>query len=97
MKSLITKTLLDANEVYSLDFIKNNEELPEGDIVTKDGYKYFVDTKGIPDEEINTVLLAKQTLHLKTIKNILVFFFVTWIISALIIAYNILKITSSFQ
>lgn len=95
MKSLKTILLLNDNDIYKLEFIKKDAELPEGDVITNDGYKYVVDTKGIPDEEINTILLAKQTLHLRSIKNILVFFFMTWIISALIIAYNIIKITSS--
>lgn len=96
MKSSKTKLLLSDNDVYKLKFVKKDEEPSEGDIITKDGYKYIVDTDGIPDEEVNTILLAKQTLHLKTIKNILLFFLVTWIFSVLIIAYNMIKITSTF-
>lgn len=48
------------------------------------GY-YYIDDAGLSDEELNTALMAKQTLYLRTIKNILMFIFISSIVTAALV------------
>lgn len=72
---------------------KKAEEYPPERILSFDGYTYLLEDK--TDEEIKITLLAKQTLHLKTIKNIVIFFLVMWLIGVTIgLVYMIKFITT---
>lgn len=71
---------------------EKTEEYPPERILSFDGYTYLLEDK--TDEEIKITLLAKQTLYLKTIRNIIIFFFIMWLIGATVGASYIFKIVS---
>ena len=48
-------------------------------------------TNELNENEIKIALMAKQTEHLKTIKNILLFFFAVFVVSAIVTLFLILK------
>lgn len=78
--------LLIDNGIYSKVDV-NETKVFEYDIVIEDIYKrYKVETNDMSKEDIIIALLAKQTLYIKNIRNIIVFVLVTSLILC-IIAY----------
>lgn len=86
---LIKADALDARYVEPTEIKKYSPE----QLIEIDGYAYVVEDK--TDDEITTTLLAKQTIYLKTIRNIIIFFFVMWLIGTVISTAYIFKIISS--
>lgn len=83
MKNLGLKNLLSATGVYEKKFIKQDEvaKYPQETIIKQDGYTYTINDRGLTDEEVNTALLAKQTLCLQSIKTMVTVVFVMSIVS----------------
>ncbi len=78
--------LLIDNGIYSKVDV-NETKVFEYDIVIEDIYKrYKVETNDMSKEDVIIALLAKQTLYIKNIRNIIVFVLVTSLILC-IIAY----------
>ena len=92
MKSNYVKCLVESAGVFNMESIAADQDgnFPQGEIITKGGYSYLLDDKGLTDDEVNTALLALQTKHLETIKNIVLTYFILSLIVGLIIAFNIL-------
>lgn len=69
----LTKLLCDAG-VYSTEFIPNEKlkNYNKEDLIKESGYNYIVDTQDLKGSETMLAFLAKQTIHLKTIKNIMI-------------------------
>jgi hypothetical protein len=91
-KKFLIDLLVDAG-IYDLEVIHPDQEgnVSEGTIV-KDGYNYRLNDKGLTDEEIRTSLLAKQTIYIRTIKNIAIYFLVFSIIGVLLLFIAILTL-----
>ena len=82
--------LLINNNIYSKKDI-NETKIFENDIVIEDVYfnsnkKFKIETDGMSNEEIIISLLAKQTLYIRTIKNVICFFVIVSIILALLLS-----------
>ncbi len=74
---VLEKKFIEAGEV---------EKYPKENIIKEDGgFHYFIDDHEMTNEEIKLALLAKQTVHQKTIKNIVVFNLVTSIVAVVLI------------
>lgn len=82
MKSKIVKELVSNAELFHMELVTPDAEgnIPSGAEQYRDGYYYILHDNGLTDDEVKIGLLAKQTLYLKTIKNILVFSLVMWIL-----------------
>lgn len=76
--------LLIDNGIYSKVDV-NETKVFEYDIVIEDIYKrYKVETNDMSKEDVIIALLAKQTLYIKNIRNIIVFVLVTSLILCII-------------
>lgn len=84
MRSEETNKLLWKADALGWETIpgKKTEEYPPERILSFDGYTYLLEDK--TDDEIKITLLAKQTLHLVYIRNIIIFFLVMWLIGVTI-------------
>ncbi len=71
---VLEKKFIEAGEV---------EKYPKEKIVKEEGYHYLITE--MTNEEIKLALLAKQTIHQKTIKNIVVFNLVTSIVAVVLV------------
>ena len=89
-----TRLLVKAKAVNSTLLTRETlNDYPEDRRITVDGYTYGIEEK--ESDEIKLTLLAKQTLHLKTIKNIVIFFLTMWLIGTIItIAYTVKFMTA---
>ena len=90
MNEYVRDLLVDA-EVFELENVQPDQEgnVPEGTI-KKDEYNYKLNDRNLNEDEIKLALLAKQTLYIKTIKNIAIYFLVfsiTGIICALLLNF----------
>jgi|LSQX01.2.fsa_nt_gb hypothetical protein len=94
MRSERTKKLLWKADAVVWETIskKEAEGYPPERIFSYDGYTYLLEDN--TDEEIKITLLAQQTLYLRTIRNIIIFFFIIWLIGAAVGISYILKIAS---
>lgn len=88
MNGKLKELLLDAG-VFSRYGLTKEEasQIPEGELHHDEGGEYYIHNEGLTNEEINTMLLAKQTLNIKTIKNILVFYLIVSLLAAGITLY----------
>lgn len=84
MRSKFTNILLEETGVLKSTIISKKEakDYPEQRIRRTTDFNYLIEDK--PDKDIELSLLAKQTLYLRTIKNILLFFFILSIASGII-------------
>ncbi len=85
-KEELYNLLLDNNIYFKVD--EDETKVFENDVVIKDEYSgknYKIETNDMAKEDIIIALLAKQTLYIKTIKNIIKFTFIVSIISIIII------------
>lgn len=85
-KDELYNLLLDNNIYFKVD--EDETKVFENDVVIKDEYSgknYKIETNDMSKEDIIIALLAKQTLYIKTIKNIIKFTFIVSIISIIII------------
>lgn len=84
MRSKDITELLIKSEVISYKCIEPEEvkNHPPESVIEINEYAYTFEDR--TDNEINMLLNAKQTLHLKTIKNIVIFFLVMWLIGVTI-------------
>lgn len=85
-KEELYNLLLDNNIYFKVD--EDETKVFENDVVIKDEYSgknYKIETNDMSKEDIIIALLAKQTLYIKTIKNIIKFTFIVSIISIIII------------
>ena len=73
----------------------DEDKYPPERILSFDGYTYLLEDS--TDEEVKITLLAKQTLHLKTIKNIVIFFLVMWLIGVTIGLVYIVKLATELN
>lgn len=82
---LLVKTKAVDSTLLTKETLNN---YPEERRINIDGYTYGIEDK--ESNEIKLTLLAKQTLHLKTIRNIAIFFLIMWLIGTIItIAYTV--------
>lgn len=97
MRSNRTNTLIWKADALGWEGIskKKAEEYPPERILSFDGYTYLLEDK--TDEEIKITLLAKQAIHLKTIKNIMIFFLIMWLIGVTIGLVYIVKLATSLS
>ena len=85
-KEELYNLLLDNKIYFKVD--EDETKVFENDVVIKDEYSgknYKIETNDMSKEDIIIELLAKQTLYIKTIKNIIKFTFIVSIISIIII------------
>ncbi len=85
-KEELYNLLLDNKIYFKVD--EDETKVFENDVVIKDEYSgknYKIETNDMSKEDIIIALLAKQTLYIKTIKNIIKFTFIVSIISIIII------------
>lgn len=83
MQNVELKNLVSATGVFEKRFIKPEEvsTLPPESIIKQDGYTYVINDRGLTESEVNTALLAKQTLHLQSIRTMVTVVFVMSIVS----------------
>ena len=85
-KEELYNLLLDNKIYFKVD--EDETKFFENVVVIKDEYSgknYKIETNDMSKEDIIIALLAKQTLYIKTIKNIIKFTFIVSIISIIII------------
>lgn len=85
-KEELYNLLLENNIYFKVD--EDETKIFENDVVIKDAYSgknFKIETNDMSKEDIIIALLAKQTLYIKTIKNIIMFTFIVSIISVIII------------
>ena len=97
MRSEKTNKLLWEADALEVELISGEEakKYPDERIIDIDGFRNLIEDK--TDEEIKITLLAKQTLHLKTIKNIVIFFLVMWLIGVTVGLVYIVKLASGLN
>lgn len=92
-QGLLERIYVDEEESKKYNKMKNNKEtLPDGiysEFVRYNNeekiYKFYrLEKKEYDINEYNNLLLFKQEKHLRTIKFILIFFLIVWIISSLL-------------
>lgn len=84
-KEELYNLLLENNIFFKVD--EDKTKIFENDVIVKDEYSgknFKVETNNMSNEDIIIALLAKQTLYIKTIKNVIMFTFTVSIISAMI-------------
>lgn len=99
MKNTYVKELISQAGVYKSEVIAPNDtdKYQKEEVQVIDGCHCHISDNDIPDEEVNTALLAKQTSYLKTIKNILLFFLIIWLLGATIGIIYLIKLASSIN
>jgi len=79
------KEILVELKIYDSKITKNPKEADPEKVLRIGADYHIIDEKGLTPEEINMLLLAKQTKFIRTIKNIALFYF--WITIIGMIAY----------
>ena len=74
----------------AIDIEKDDEKVFENDIIVNSEYanvnkKYKIENNNMTNEEVIIALLAKQTLYIKTIKNVIIFIGVLAFLSIIIL------------
>ena len=97
MRKERTTRLLYKADILTADIMSREklEYYPQDRRMEIDGYSYLVEDKS--DDEIKITILAKQTIYLRTIKNIIIFFLVMWLIGAAISIGYIIKLVTALS
>lgn len=87
MKNDVLRNLIIKAGILETSYVEPEKvkEYPEDKIIKENGYHYYVNDYNMTYEEFKLALLAKQTIYLKTIKNIIVFNLVASLIAALLV------------
>jgi len=95
MNQYVRDLLIDI-DIYDTESVQDTSKYSPDELIQKDGYNYILNDRGLTPDEIKIALLAKQIKFMKTIKNIILFYFwCTIVAGGIYIIYYLLYLLSN--